>query len=543
MSSLVYKNFGILNAKNFDQMVTLPLANLYIMMSRAIPWPNTSNSSLLDDSFVELPIDTTDYRNQMARDGIIMQRLTGNDIQPVIPRVDWVANTVYVEYTQTLNLFVRTATTQISGGNVNVTSGVANSVVANGINLSSASANLSPGTLIKVGDETKEIHYIVPNGEFLYVNTNFSTAYTKANVYKITTSDIQYINKFYVRNSYDQVFKCLFNNSGVQSTVMPEISIDGQLPENPYVETSDGYKWKYMYTIPSGLKNKFFTDKFMPAVNESIVTSNAEDGRIDIITITNGGSGYYSGSSVNNYAIATVTGDGYGANVTVDVTNGVITDINIIDGGHQYTTATLTVNDPLQTAIGTDASFKVMISPEYGHGSDVLRELGASYQMISLDFVGSLNGYLPTQNDDTDGFRQMAIVKDPILTTNQYATDAYLPMYTTVYTSTPSGGNQFDHNELVYVGASFENATFTARVVHFDDNTNTLLLNNLSGNVDSTISDQITQKDVPSHTATVYSVTKPDINIFSGEVLYVENRQKIYRSEDQTETIKLVVEF
>jgi hypothetical protein len=38
-------------------------------------------------------------------------------------------------------------------------------------------------------------------------------------------------------------------------------------------------------------------------------------------------------------------------------------------------------------------------------------------------------------------------------------------------------------------------------------------------------------------------VTKPDINILSGEILYIENRAKITRSGNQTESTKFVVEF
>jgi hypothetical protein len=38
-------------------------------------------------------------------------------------------------------------------------------------------------------------------------------------------------------------------------------------------------------------------------------------------------------------------------------------------------------------------------------------------------------------------------------------------------------------------------------------------------------------------------VTKPDINILSGEILYIENRAKITRNESQTESTKFVVEF
>jgi hypothetical protein len=331
------------------------------------------------------------------------------------------------------------------------------------------------------------------------------------------------------------------NNSGANSTVMPEITLGGQLPENPFIETSDGYKWKYMYTIPNGLKNKFFTDKYMPVIREPIVFENADDGRIDVVQIINGGSGYFSGGSVNNYAIVDVTGDGVGANVTVDVTNGVITNINIIDGGNTYTTATITVDDTIQTLVGNTANLRAVISPRYGHGFDPVRELGGSDQMISVDFEGDLDGLLPTEGDGTEKVRQISIIKDPKLANGVYATSTVHPTYTSLQVSNPPV--DFDHGQIVYFGSSFETSTFNARVIHFDNNTNTLYINRIVGNVSQIVSETIYEKDNPSAAARVFSVTEPDINIFTGEVLYIENKSPIIRSPNQTETVKLVVEF
>jgi hypothetical protein len=79
--------------------------------------------------------------------------------------------------------------------------------------------------------------------------------------------------------------------------------------------------------------------------------------------------------------------------------------------------------------------------------------------------------------------------------------------------------------------------------MHFDDTTNTLYVNNIVGNVNNIENETIYQKDAPSAFAKVFDVTKPDINILSGEILYIENRAKITRSGNQTESTKFVVEF
>lgn len=541
MKSLVTKDFGITNAKNFEKMVSVPLANVYVMVGRSLAWANTANGDLLDDVTISDPYDTTTYKYNVQKDGLLLKRITSNDIQPVIPRVDWAANTVYVAYDQTANLFIKTAETLVSGGTVNVSLSLANTVNANSINLAAATPALSAGSIIRIDEETKEVVRINAVGDFLTVNTVFTTAHTTANLFKLDISQTQYSNKFYVRNSSDQVFKCLFNNNGAQSNTMPEITIGGDLPENPYIETVDGYKWKYMYSIPTGLKNKFFTDKYMPVIRDSIVFDNAKNGRIDIIKIINGGSGYYAGSSVNNYSVVNVTGDGTLANVSVDVVNGVIVDINILNGGNNYTTATITLADPLKQAIGNTANLQAVISPQYGHGFDPQRELGGSSVMVSLDFDGDVEGNLPVQNDGTDLIRQICIAKDVQYANGTFGTASYFPMYTQIITSNPPV--DFVHNETVYVGASFATSTFSAKVAHFDNNTNTLYVNNIVGDISDIENETIYQKDSPSSFAKVFNLIQPSINIFSGEILFIENRAKITRNADQTESTKFVVEF
>jgi hypothetical protein len=322
---------------------------------------------------------------------------------------------------------------------------------------------------------------------------------------------------------------------------MPQISIGGELPENPYVETADGYKWKFMYTIPTGLKNKFFTDKYMPVLRDTIVFDNAKDGRIDIVKIIDGGSGYYGGTTVSNYAIVDVDGDGTLADITVDVVDGVITDINIVNGGNNYTRATITLDDPIKQLIGNTANLQAIISPQYGHGSDAARELGASSLMISMDFSSDVNGNLPTQSNGKDTIRQFSLVRDIKLKTGSLATGSVYPMYTKVFTSNPPV--DFDNNAEIYVGSSYETAVFKARVVHFDSASNVLYLNNLVGDLTAVENEAVRQKDAPSSFAKAFNVVSPDINIFSGEILYVENRDKITRNLSQTETLKLVVEF
>lgn len=89
------------------------------------------------------------------------------------------------------------------------------------------------------------------------------------------------------------VFKCLYNNEGLPSLVQPLFSQTSA--EDEYYETSDGYQWKYMYSIDNATFNKFSTVDFIPVIPDSNTSSNAISGAIDVIKIDSGGKNY------NNY--------------------------------------------------------------------------------------------------------------------------------------------------------------------------------------------------------------------------------------------------
>lgn len=544
MKKIETKGLGILNAQNFEKAVANAFSNVYVMLSRSVGWANTSNSANLDDITIEVPYENVQYKNNLLSKGIILKRITSADMHPVVPRVDWTTSTIYSAYDHTANLYLKVIDTALSG-NVNVSNTLANTVNTTNLtslNLAFASPAISAGDFITIGEEKREIVYINAVGDFLQVNSNFSTAYTQQKIYKSVDFTPSYGNKFYVRNSADQVFKCLFNNANGSSTIMPEITLGGDLPESPYIETSDGYKWKYLYTIPGSLKNRFFTDKYMPVVRDTVVYNNRGEGRIDIVQILNGGNGYFQGSTQNNYSILSVSGTGTGANLSVDVLNGVITEVNIIDGGSDYSIADITIGDPLKLPATANANLRAVISPALGHGADPVQELGASDLMLSVDFSGDMNELYPTKNDGTTTYRQVCLVNNPLIdNTTAPAYSSVEPMYTKLFVASPSVG-EFPPGSYIYVGNE-NNPTFLATVIYFDTVENIIYVNDIDGNAQDIEGETVYQLGASSNYAQVFSITLPNINIFSGEILYIENRSKIARHPDQTETVKIVLEF
>lgn len=98
------------------------------------------------------------------------------------------------------------------------------------------------------------------------------------------------------------VFKCLDNARGAPSTVAPDY--DSVSPGDPYFETSDGYVWKYIYSITNTVVRKFATETLFPVTTFPIQSGVDEvvprAGAIDVISVDYPGGGYSNYVAGNN---------------------------------------------------------------------------------------------------------------------------------------------------------------------------------------------------------------------------------------------------
>jgi hypothetical protein len=132
---------------------------------------------------------------------------------------------------------------------------------------------------------------------------------------------------FYVVTDEFNVYQCLDNNNGVPSTIKPTgTTVDA-------IRTSDGYMWKFIYTIPIALRNKFLTDTYMPVVT-ALRDQFYSAGSLKTVRINQAGSGYSSGS-------ITVQGDGYATGEELYLTNHTVGDV-----GQDYIEATVSIDPP-----------------------------------------------------------------------------------------------------------------------------------------------------------------------------------------------------
>ena len=360
------------------------------------------------------------------------------------------------------------------------------------------------------------------------------------------------VRNFYVKNRYDQIFKCLANGNGAASTYEPYFQ-PGSYDTNNIYQNADGYKWKFMYVIDAGNKKNFMDSNWMPvpisANTPQPYMTDAGCGDIEVINVVNGGSGY---DAVNTYITISVVGDGSGviANVTsAQVTGGIITDIVVKPGyaGKNYTAANVVIqpytsaNLKYTSPIGSGAIAISPTSPIGGHAYNCLVELGCDNIMYAIEFNGSENGVIPT---DGVNFRQVGLLFDPQVygasSPTQLANGAIYNTSTQFLVSSGQGVYQPDEIVQQFDTASPPNLLFAGTVLTFNTSTNVLQLINTSGTF------QINQAIVgvlSGTSRTVFTASPPTLIPYSGYIAYIENRVGVQRSSDGIEQFKFVLGY
>ena len=350
------------------------------------------------------------------------------------------------------------------------------------------------------------------------------------------------INKFYVRNSYDQVFKCLSNNKTTQN---PTGSISTEQPIidfsynklSGYVETSDGYKWKYLYTIDSGAKLNFFDDNWMPVPvfthRSNVNSSSVGAGEISVINVYNGGSNYGNDTSgLSSTTTVSIQGDGTGASAAAIISSNTVSNIIITNAGKGYTTANVTISPNLNYS-GNGAILIPEISPIGGHGYNLISELGCKTILVTCSFDSSVNNVIPPTID----YRQIGLIVNPLLNTG--FTDGYLYRKTTDIILSPGSG-VYQQDEIVYQGNSLQESTFQGTVLNFDAQNNILYVINTIGTITS---NALLTGDTSKTIRVISDSQQEQLVEFSGEIVYVENREKVQRSSSGLEQFRLTITY
>ena len=486
MPAIITNKFRLHNASNFVESFSESSPNLYYL---AIGRPQAFATSTAGDSRTQFegtdaspltPVDSVSDEFYVFDDVIAAKKIASTDVSRVVPRRNWTTGTVYDYYRHDYGQYIKGSSSSL-------------------VTADSGATQLFDAT-------------------------------------------------FYVLSSDNNVYKVLDNNGGAASTVEPTGTSTSVL------STGDGYKWKYMYTLTASEQVNFLSTDFMHCSTDSTVSAAATDGAIDIVKIKTAGSGGTNGTHTG----VAIRGDGSGGVASVTVSGGAVTAVTVTSAGSGYRFAYIR-NADIVSAGATSLSgseLDVIIGPKGGHGSDAVNELGGFFVMMNTDFTGtesSNSGDFVVGQD----FRRVALLRYPTTSGSAASATTLRGTLAVKLSGTPGTFTVDEEINQATTGA-------VGKVVEYDSSNKILYYIQTRFNdegVDSNGNQTafsggnvITGQD-SSATGTPDTSTQTVDNIAfssgynSGEidhdtdVLYQENRAPITRASDQTENVKLIVEF
>jgi hypothetical protein len=363
--------------------------------------------------------------------------------------------------------------------------------------------------------------------------------------------------------------------------------------------SGDGYIWKYLYTIKPSEIVKFDSTNYIPVPSNWATNTDVASVRDNTLTskqlktaiILDRGEGY----TPNTYNNIPIKGDGIGAFCSVVVSEDQkIYSINITNGGSGYTygTVDLEAANITNSASDKDAEFLVVIPPQGGHGFDIYRELGANKVLIYSRFENdSIDPDFITGNQ----FARIGIIKNPQfynsinVLTKQKASALYAIKLNGLTTST-SFTLDSQITQTIGVGstavgkvASWDNRTgvlkywqerkltlstqrdaynnpisprygyqlhkFTSTpdsggsLTIYGGTNNLAIQTNFGTTNNPGISTEINNFTYYLGQTFIMGVSSPEVQKYSGEILYVDNRPSIIRTSNQKEDIKVILQF
>ena len=423
---------------------------------------------------------------------------------------------------------------------------------------------------------SSDIKYAVPRRNWANGTTYdmYRHDYTSSNTSTSGASNLYDSTFFFLTSAY-RLYKVLDNNAGA--------AFSGSEPtsESSSPFESGGYVLKYMLTLSTSDFAKYGTTDFIPVTSDSTVAAAAVDGAIESLSIT-AGSGYTDGTYYSAiYGDGATAGESTGAIVRITISSGSIVSFGLTAGtdttvhaagsgytfgyvnlGSAYTFSNAALTSSSSIGSGSGGAIDVIISPDDGHGANVVTELGAHYVMAAVTLTQAEGDDFTTGND----FRSVGLVVDPTTVgTSTIASTTTARQTYVVKLDTSSGTFQGDEvitqastgavgkvvewdstlSLLYYQQESFKgfgtNAT-TGNYVSFSGANQITGGTSAATGTTGATTETITLAN--SNTLTLTSgYATPELQEYSGDIIYLENRKPIQRASDQTEDIKIIIEF
>lgn len=356
-------------------------------------------------------------------------------------------------------------------------------------------------------------------------------------------------NTYYVLTDDNHVYICLQQSkSGTGAANVSTIKPTGTSPK-PF-KTSDGYTWKFLYSLSASITSAFLSANFIPikfvdSANDTFETQqkaaqdSADAGRILNIVVENKGSGYTGTPTV------TITGNGGAigdsAQATATVSNEQIVKIDMLNesagSGKNFVNATVTIS-----GAGSGAKARAVLGPPNGIGADPRDDLKATSLMFNSKPDGTENGDFLAGNDQD--FRQVLLIRNPKTDsangTSLTATTAKALRYLQVDSAF---GSQLQVDELITNGLTPPAKAYVDQAINFDASSMKVYYHQTdsTGYTPFSVGDTLTDEGASEGDIVVVADSNEQYINTSGEVLYIENRAPVERSTSQSEDIKIVV--
>jgi hypothetical protein len=487
---------------------------LYTFIGNHIPYANESSADSIVDT---ISTEKTVWDNMYAA-----KRLTANDIELVIPKINWSGNTKYRQYDDTIDystLLAANTTQNLKPMYVITTDRNVYKCISN-----NASANST----------------IQPTGDYTTSNGNIATAdgFIWKYMYNVKPS-----NKFLTT---DWVPAPISTNQLDYNVSVTDV-IDGELASIIVTNAGSGY-YNSIVTVSA-----FATGcSILQLANTSNVSAN--------MTVT--GTGIYSGTYIasvdtlnskitlstpvtangggtaNNITVSTrvyIYGDGTGTIATAALSSGNnVSNITVSTIGLGYSYANVYIYGS-----GSSANARAIIPPKYGHAYNPAQELGGSNIMVAtrIGEIDSTEGGLISSNTT---FRQYGLLVNP----HKYGNTSPIKYSSanSVISQTTNinlvAGTDYVLDEIIYQGSSVSSATFIGYVNA--QTSNQVKISRVKGTI--TVGSVLIGA-TSGTSRTVVSKVNPEFQPYSGDIVHVENVLKTQRAEGQAENIKFVVRF
>ena len=359
---------------------------------------------------------------------------------------------------------------------------------------------------------------------------------------------------FHVVNSNNDVYKCIWNDANTASTTEPTST------SNSIATLADGYKWKYMYSLTAAEAINFKSTDFIHVSTDSTVSAAAVDGALDTVVVVAGGSSYTlsSGSTITGIPIR---GDGSGGVCSCTIASGAISAVTVTTAGTGYTYAYIRSADVVAgtnaAGGGSGCNLKVIIPPKGGHGYNAVKELGGYFVMLNKSLTGLEGTSDITVSND---FRRIGVVRDPTnFGTTTVSSATTLRNVKVAHGSSSSGtftaDEEINQASTGAVGKVVE-WDATNKLLHYvqtrfpdvgtDSNGNATAFsgtNTITGQSSSATLSPSSSTSTVNSVALTSGYANSEIQPDSGDIIYIEQRSPIARAADQTENIKLIIEF